>query len=426
MTLPIENWLENQNYSKNITFLFTDSIVCYKSGAYRASLLFSYLGFLTILKERIVASNKSNIFPDGEWEKIISLLQEEDSWESAVFDATQQKEKIDSLTRVRSKDPIFSISENLRIQIKYWKDRRNDCAHYKDNIIDTYHVEAFWGFIQSNIYKITVEGGKNSLLNKFQRHYDLTYTPANKDVSPLIEQIDSSIDTSELDDFWSKLDLLIDPMGFNDPYLFKFYERVFLISTNRVIDSLIRFLKSNRSALRIYLSDYPSRVLMFFQSPEEVRRFWQTELKKCRLPLGIYASLLSNNLIPKNELEEANVHVFNNTENYTNVEFEHIILKENGFGNAIEKVLFQNKMFTSYLWVNSRADYIATFLEKYPLNNEIVKSLCDEYSKKNFSYWLLERLDLIFEKNLDFKNQFITIAEEISINIPAPINNLIK
>lgn len=43
MKLKIEDWVQNNNFSENINLLFGDAIVCYKAGANRASLLFSYL-----------------------------------------------------------------------------------------------------------------------------------------------------------------------------------------------------------------------------------------------------------------------------------------------------------------------------------------------------------------------------------------------
>src|SRR3954471_9209694 len=129
MKLRIENWIDNSNFSEDVNVLFTDAVTCYKAGANRASLLFSYLAFLTILKERIIGATKPNLYPQGEWDIIILKLQNEDLWEAIVFDATQQQEKIDQATKQRTKDPIFNLNDNLRLQIKYWKDRRNDCAH---------------------------------------------------------------------------------------------------------------------------------------------------------------------------------------------------------------------------------------------------------------------------------------------------------
>ena len=74
MRLHIENWIYKNDFSENVNVLFKDSITCYKAGANRASLLFSYLAFMTILKERIIEGVKPNLFPQGEWDKIILKL----------------------------------------------------------------------------------------------------------------------------------------------------------------------------------------------------------------------------------------------------------------------------------------------------------------------------------------------------------------
>ncbi|PTT17940.1 hypothetical protein DBR27_01005, partial [Flavobacterium sp. HMWF030] len=128
MKLKIESWIAENNFSEDVSVLFTDAVTCYKAGANRASLLFSYLALLTILKERIISGTKPSLITQGEWDNLIAKLHNEDQWESNVFDAVQRREKIDMTTRSRTKDPIFNITENLRQQIRYWKDRRNDCA----------------------------------------------------------------------------------------------------------------------------------------------------------------------------------------------------------------------------------------------------------------------------------------------------------
>ncbi len=245
MKLYIENWIDDNKYTENVCTLFKDAITSYKSGAYRPSLLFSYLGFMTILKERIISSNKPNLFPQCQWDSIIKKVLNEDTWEAAVFDATQQQGQFDQTTKVCTKDPVFNLNDNIRIQIKYWKDRRNDCAHYKDNIIDTYHVESFWAFIKSNLPKITIEGGVQSLLNKISKHFDPTLTPPNKDITQLVKEVESSIETKKLKEFWNLL--LDNSQYYNDLSLNKqnFANRSFEVNTDHVNQYLVEILKNN-------------------------------------------------------------------------------------------------------------------------------------------------------------------------------------
>ncbi|MGB3343983.1 MAG: hypothetical protein WBA61_08735 [Aequorivita sp.] len=364
MKLRIENWIDNNNFSEDVNVLFTDGVTCYKAGANRASLLFSYLAFLTILKERIIAGAKPNLFPQGEWDKIISKLQNEDLWETSVFDATQQQEKIDSITKERTKDPIFNINSNLRFQIKYWKDRRNDCAHYKDNIIDTFHIEAFWAFIESNVSKITIEGGMQSLINKIYKHFDPTITPPDKDITPLIQEIEFSVERSKLKYFW---ELLLK----NDEWDFDLSKRKQeLISKSLeankcfINDSLIAIVKANKYYLKDFLSNHPDKILNFNFNEEEVRKFWKTQLASCNNILGLYTSFLRNGLIPQNEIKEANKTVLSAIREYSPTINEHQVLSVNGILDTFKELIIDNSNFIgyrSYLWVNDRADIIWLF-----------------------------------------------------------------
>jgi hypothetical protein len=104
----------------------------------------------------------------------------EDKWEEEILTALNN-----------SSNPIFNINENIRVQIKYLKDRRNDCAHAKNNIINHHHVEIFWTFLQSNLSKITVERGKLTLLNKFSDQFDTAITSRFESYDYLIDEIEN-------------------------------------------------------------------------------------------------------------------------------------------------------------------------------------------------------------------------------------------
>jgi hypothetical protein len=421
MKLHIEQWIENNEFSKNVNILFEDSIICYKSGANRASLLFSYLAFLTLLKERVIGGIKPNLFPPGEWSQIILKLQNEDSWEKAVFESTQQREKLDQATKEITKSPIFNINENLRLQIKYWKDRRNDCAHYKDNIIDNYHIESFWAFIESNLSKITVEGGLQSLINKIYKHFDHTITPPDKDVTPLIKEIEYSVERTNLKSFWNTL-LNNDELSFDlSDKKQELINKSLEVNSDDTNESLISILKEKKSYLKNFLSNHPEKVLRFNFSPEEVRMFWKTQLNSCNNILEIYISFLRNNLIPKNEITESNTIVINSIRDYSPDLLGHQLLNQNDFYDVFKTEILESRNFTkykSYLWVNDRASLISGIIKNYPADKDIALKLIEHYDKTENSDWLLERFDSIFiignQITLDYKS----IIELNGITIP--------
>ena len=421
MKLRIENWIENNNFSEDVNVLFTDAVTCYKARANRASLLFSYLAFLTILKERIIEGTKPNLFPQGEWDKLISKLQNEDLWEANVFDATQQQEKIDQATKQRIKDPIFSLNDNLRLQIKYWKDRRNDCAHYKDNIIDTFHIENFWAFMESNMSKITIEGGIKSLINKIYKHFDPTITPPDKDITPLIQEVEYSVERSKLKHFWETL-------LNNGEWDFELSKRKqelisksLEVNKDFVNDSLIAIVKANKFYLKDFLSNHTDKILRFNFNEEEVRKFWKTQLPSCNNILGLYTSFLRNGLIPQNEIAEANRTIISAIREYSPTINEHQILLGNGFLNTFKEEVLNNSSFVgykSYLWVNDRADIISGVIKNYPPDNDIINRLVEHYNQRDNSDWLLERFNNIFIEGSTITNEYKSILQSNNVEIP--------
>src|SRR5665648_72034 len=418
MRLHIENWIDDNKYSENVCILFKDAITSYKSGAYRPSLLFSYLGFMTILKERIISSNKPNLFPQGQWDSIIKKILNEDTWEAAVFDATQQQGQFDQTTELRTKDPVFNLNDNIRIQIKYWKDRRNDCAHYKDNIIDTCHVESFWAFIESNLPKITIEGGVQSLLNKINKHFDPTLTPPNKDITLLVKEVESSVETKRLKEFWNLL--LDDSQYYNDLSINKqnFANRSFEVNTDHVNQYLVEILKNNKEYLKDFLSNHPDKFLRLNFSDEEIRKFWNTILVRCDNMLGIYTTLLRNCLIPKTEIKEANALVLSKLKNYVIVPQDHQILIANGFFESFKECIINDPQFEQFLWVNDRASLISEMITSNPADVNIANRLCLVYSQSTNSNWLLERFDRELMPKQQIRDDYKQIILQNDILIP--------
>jgi hypothetical protein len=415
MKLPFEEWTLQKGFSNNVSKLFNESFICYRNTAYRASLLFSYLSFLTILKETIIKAAKPTLIPQGRWDCIIRKLQSDDSWEKAVFE---------ELTN--SSSPIFNINEDLRQQIKYWKDRRNDCAHFKSNDIEAHHIESFWSFLKSNLSKVTIEGGKDSLLNKFEKHFDPTFTPPDADYTHLIKEIDESIIATELTDFWAELISKIDNYSFlfqHESTGTRLVNKVFEYCNDDTKESLSNFLKSQKYDLTI-VSLFPDKINFIGYSPAEIREIWRTRIWNNKSSaFGIYGTLLRNSLIPTTEISEANNYVIDKATDYRpNDETTHLALAANGFGDAIFDIAIHTKRLKDwFVWVNPRADMIAYYIEKYPLKDETVEVICEMYSREKYSYWLGERIVRIFTENANKKNEFHLIATRNSLTIPSEL-----
>lgn len=84
------------------------------------------MGLQAELRKKIVISqNKPDYINDDYWARIKSEVQEDSSWDQAVFDAVNRSKP----------DNVFLIEDDIRKRYDYWRTVRNDCAHAKDNII---------------------------------------------------------------------------------------------------------------------------------------------------------------------------------------------------------------------------------------------------------------------------------------------------
>ena len=73
MKLDFEIWLgdQRQTIPAAAKGIFDEAVICYKASAYRGAYILSYLGFLTIIRERLLVSGppSSEIMSDHtKWE----------------------------------------------------------------------------------------------------------------------------------------------------------------------------------------------------------------------------------------------------------------------------------------------------------------------------------------------------------------------
>lgn len=416
MKLTIESWVDEKGYGINIQKLFQESIICYKNNAYRASFLFSYLGMLTILKETIIKTSRPSSIPEGRWDKILSDLTKDEKWEVVVYEEI-----------VNSSNPIFNMAEDLRLQVKYWKDRRNDCAHFKRNEIAAHHTEGLWSFLRSNISKMTIEGGMESLLNKFDKHFDETYTPPNTSADHLINEISESVTGQDKIIFFERLKSMIDGRRWwiVDSDAMKVFNRILEIGGNENQEDLINYLLEDNRDIN-FLHSFPEKLTFFNYSKEDIRALWKNRIFNINNninPFTIYTSLLKEKLIPANQISDANQEFL---DRYDQVDYRKLpreqdqdTLKANHFFDHIIKVSIIEKDLSDFMWVNKKCDLIALAIEKSPLGASTVNCLCNMVKRTKHSWWLKDRIVGIMDESSEFKNSFKEIASQNAISLPS-------
>lgn len=425
MKIKFQDWIESNHFSEDAQHLLESSVVCYKSGAYSASLLMAYLGFLVVLKERLMQASKPALFRQSTWDTMTTNLQNENQWEEALVKALNRQEIKDS-AKVRIQDPVFVIHQNIRDQITYWRGRRNDCAHHRDNAIRESHVESFWSFLEGNLWKITVEGGKATLINKFTRHYDIRYTPADADIMPLIREIKHAVEKTEMQDFWETLFAGANNLFDYEPEV-DLIRKIISLNDTELTSSLIKFITAHQNLLYGCINEFPSLLIHLNWDEQTVRNFWKTKLLSMRNVISVFAAMLRNDLIPDNEIEDAMEHVASVCK-YTDDLDDHLILKNKNFGECIYKVLFvQNSKSQLQYWkyMNANYPFYTQYIKLYPLKDEVVAVLCEELDKTTWkSNFLIDSLNALFKSDIAKKQEFINKAAALGVILPANVTEL--
>jgi hypothetical protein len=156
--IPFEQWLASQQLDDAARDLFREAVQCYRVGAYRAAFLLSYLGLMKNLADRVAAASMPTHISQKYWDQIQNALADDERWEGKINDLLQQQTPTN----------IFQINDDLRQQIRFWRGRRNDCAHARDNPVEQAHVEALWIFIRANTAKLVVAGGLQATLQRIE------------------------------------------------------------------------------------------------------------------------------------------------------------------------------------------------------------------------------------------------------------------
>lgn len=387
MKLYFEDWLEKQNIDSESLSLFKESIVCYKAGAYRASILTSFMGFLSVVRWKILNSSKPDNIHEREWERIASNLRNDDRWDT---------ETLECIKRTDARKVIFSISDDLRRQVSYWKDRRNDSAHSKRNKIDYAHVETLWLFISSKMGKFAVNGNMDSILLKIKRHYDIAYNSIGKPTDQLISEIMHGIEESEIETFCSRLhqlfleedrhycnDFIIIISSDDDESTFlQFWND--LIHINETWErSVFNYMKTNEYLFDGFINVYPHKVGLLYSDSEFIRNLWYERIPSYINCYSVLSELFRHNLIEKSEHKEVFQRVIN--PKYDNLTEKDIrFFDQFGFSKVFEKSVFTERLIDDFGWGNANYRLVITYIKEKGLNELIVSTLNSVFDKYKY------------------------------------------
>ncbi|PSV99871.1 hypothetical protein [Photobacterium iliopiscarium] len=395
MKTRIKRWLDEQEISKEAISIFEESLICYDSKAWRSALLMSYVGFLTIVRDRILSASMPTGFTNLAWEQKGRDLRNPDKWDANAFSCTQQK----------SPALIFIVSEDLRDQVEFWKNRRNDCAHSKPNLITSGHVESFYSFLISNSSKFVVNGSRNSLFNRIKDHYNPDKTPLNTPVDKLIVSLNTSVENAELNDFIDEIFSYLDSTknsyeimtGAISGNKIQFIEAIYRLGSTDVKSvTLNKLLISPELAMSVLRKNTQfSNELI--GKPQFVRTIWRNYLFKHSMnDFGVLCSLINNGLIPQPQMNEVFEVIFeidiqpNSLEQRT--------LELHAFNTFVREKI-DNGIFRNFVEANSARKHIISYLDSIILDDTICKKIYDDFHNSYVADDLASALNRYFAEN---------------------------
>lgn len=224
MILHIEKWVEQTRpFDADSLDLFKEAVGCYKTGAYRAAFIMSYLAFESVVRFKVLnfGERPENV-PIKTWNHFIKKVENPDSWEEGVSNILLMsppknnrgnKEVLIDERIIKLKTHQVFVDE-----FEKWRHTRNNCAHAKGIMtIDASTVECFWNFVKDNIFDLQISGGvsywSEVIFKSFRDKSEFLQVTYQQYIDALSS---SHISTEELQNIWKNIDDQINRLSFVD------------------------------------------------------------------------------------------------------------------------------------------------------------------------------------------------------------------
>lgn len=349
MKTPFENWIENNITTQEIIDIFSDAVMCYKIGVYRAAFLLSYIGLQNILREKIKFSpNRPNNFDEGKWQQILSLVANEDKWDDSIHDCMMRQPPNNIFTLANGTERVY---DSFRII-------RNTCAHGKKGTVTASHVECLWLFIMEHYTEFTVNGGLPGVMESIEAYYNPISIATDIDV--LVKQIKSVIVGDKIPDFIRQFyeyckNSIMNFAFDKDNKFMELWEKLLLFSTPEIHNGIIEFIinSDTDNVLCTFIAKFPQTLLEFVGEEKYVRKIcveklwiqWDEE----KSFWDIIEKMLENNSIPDNLKDEFSLKLYNYLNTSYPDEKAELLFRAGYFNLLAEKKLFR---YSNYEYPN--------------------------------------------------------------------------
>ncbi|MFD1130722.1 hypothetical protein [Paenibacillus sp. PDC88] len=310
MKIDFELWIEKQHQTIPAAAkeIFDEAIICYKASAIRGAFILSYLGFITIVRERLLLSGQPNpeLLPEkASWESIQSNLRKPEQWDYQVNSLIGKR----SEKNEANEKTIFLIPKTVKNDAIYFREKRNDCAHGKD-IISYPHVESLWLFIQNHSGKFMVNGGIEGFTQLVKTHFDPSENDPTSDFTELLQLLPNVVHVDEIKTLFSKLFNVVPMRSQSQDYHKKFWISL-LENDETVRGHLLSYLREEWGKLEGFIFAYPKLIRYYSDDDSTLRKIWNVIIPSVNLYEDRVESLyemtnwlILNQKIPKIELTE--------------------------------------------------------------------------------------------------------------------------
>lgn len=423
MKLRFESWYQDQSFPEQVNELFKESVLCYKVGAYKAAVITSYLGMQSLLKDRILYSGlKPDNIHEVPWERIKNDLRDDTKWDNTIFDC---------VNRAEPNNP-FLISGDLRVQYTYWRTIRNDCAHAKNNLIAHSHVESIWLFIESNIHKFLINGGKIGLLEKIKKHYDIRHTPEGTSEEPLVKLIPQVIKASEISDFLEEV------YGyFEGEFLYlkkggptyKFWYLIIHSGDKALLEASIDFIKSNLNIFFEFLELFPEILTYVIEDEAFIRLLWTDKMWRYFRTYSDICWPIIEIIVNLNKVRASEYDIINKQL----VKIELIpptvfipLLKKIDYFDKLKSNLFDSnkltQLGTGIIFGNNNWNRIKFYLENGDVDETVVCQLNSAFNASSYGTFH-DNFKSFIQETPEFKGKYKTIAERLELSLSEIFND---
>lgn len=188
MKLDFEKWLDEKYENKLLSHIdtnseaikniFEESIICYKSCAYRASIVMAIIGFNMIMRDRLLKYKNSLESLDQSIHFESNNLIDDNAWDRALGNFIINNKK--------NFDKIFPNKSSWNNSWIHYRDMRNIAAHGKGFKLHYSDIESLYSWIIqafNTLYPITA---LETLIEDIFIFFDISKTPENKSYDYII------------------------------------------------------------------------------------------------------------------------------------------------------------------------------------------------------------------------------------------------